>query len=62
MKKPFTPFPPGTVRGPYFSEYNGRAQYAVQTSGGWVYFHQYTHETNHAAALERANEYAKKQL
>lgn len=43
MKKDtFTPFPPGTVRGPYVCGWSNRAkggiQHLVQTTGGWVPF------------------------
>lgn len=34
----FTPFPPGTVRGPYRS--NGSVHYMVQTPTGWVPFNR----------------------
>lgn len=40
--KPFIPFPPGTVRGPYIcgkgNDPKGGVQFLVQTVNGWVPF------------------------
>ncbi len=42
VKKPFVPFPVGTVRGPFScgkgTDPKGGVQFCVQTSRGWVYF------------------------
>lgn len=42
MSTTYIPFPPGTVRGPYYSNYPGyseQVQYLVQGMNGWIPFH-----------------------
>lgn len=59
-KKPFIPFPPGTVRGPYIcgkgNNAQGGVQFLVQTKGGWVPFIEAA--KNEATCEKRAREYA----
>lgn len=65
MKKPFVPFPVGTVRGPYScgmgNDPAGGVQFLVQGKGGWVPFiGKAIVEENETR--KRAEEYAKKVL
>jgi hypothetical protein len=57
VKPAFVPFPPGTVRGPYFTGVRKeRVQFLVQTSGGWVPFMDSS--KNESACEDRAKKFA----
>jgi hypothetical protein len=57
----FTPFPIGTIRGPFTcglgNDSRSGVQFAVNTNNGWVYFIE--RQNLEAKARKRAEEFAK---